>query len=28
LDQFEAVIAENVTENMYERHLKRVFFGK
>lgn len=28
LDQFEAVIAENVTENMYERHLKRVFFGE
>lgn len=27
LDQFEAVIAENVTENIYERHLKRVFTG-
>ena len=25
LDEFEAVIAENVTANIYERHLKRVF---
>ena len=27
LDKFEAVIAENVTANIYERHLKRVFMG-
>ena len=27
LDQFETVVAENVTGNIYERHLKRVFMG-
>ncbi len=27
LNKFESVIAENVTENIYERHLKRVFIG-
>jgi hypothetical protein len=27
LDEFEAVIAEQVTENVYARHLKRIFIG-
>ncbi len=27
LDRFEAVVAENVTANIYERHLRRVFTG-
>ena len=28
LDEFREVIAQNVTENIYDRHLKRVFIGE
>jgi hypothetical protein len=28
LKKFEAVVAKNVTENTFDRHLKRVFIGE